>query len=150
MPQTFSRILLHIVFSTKHREPRINADIQPRLYDFIGGIVRSQNADLLAIGGVTDHIHMLIRWNTQFPVGDLVRNIKARSSLWLNKTFPDAAPFAWQSGYGAFSVSDSQATAVVTYIERQREHHQRRDFLDEFEEFLQRHHIDYKREFLEL
>lgn len=150
MSQTFSRILLHIVFSTKRREPLITAPLRPRLYEFIGGIVRSANADLIAIGGMPDHVHLLIRWNTQHAIGDLVRSVKARSSLWINKEVGGAAPFAWQSGYGVFSVSDSRADSVIEYIDRQAEHHARREFLDEFEEFLRRHHIDYKREFLEV
>jgi len=149
MSATFSYILLHIVFSTKRREAWITPDIKPRLYDFIGGIIRAENGGLLAIGGVEDHVHLLVRWNTDKSVGDLMRNVKARSSMWVHQTFPGLREFAWQSGYGAFSVSDARADAVSRYIERQEEHHRTSSFLEEFEGFLKTCGIKYEREWLQ-
>lgn len=149
MPGTFSHILLHIIFSTKGREPLITPDLQSRLYEFIGGIVRSEKGTLLAIGGMPDHVHLLVRWNTERPVGDLVRNVKARSSLWVHKTFADRSAYAWQSGYGVFSVSDSRAEAVRRYIAQQAAHHAGRSFREEFEIFLREHNIDFEPSWLD-
>ena len=94
-------------------------------------------------------MHLLVRWNTDKTVGDLMRNVKARSSMWVHQTFPSRREFAWQSGYGVFSVSDARADAVRRYIERQEEHHRSASFLDEFEEFLKTCGIKYEPEWLQ-
>ena len=143
MPGTFSNLLLHIVFSTKHREPLITPDIQPRLHQFIGGIVRDEGGKLLEIGGVADHLHLLVSWRTDEAISSLVRNVKARSSAWVHQTFADHRAFAWQEGYGVFSVSHSQAPKVAEYIRGQPEHHRAKTFQEEFLELLKRHKIEY-------
>src|SRR5437016_207962 len=112
MPGTFSNIRLHIVFSTKRREPLITTGLQPRLYKFIGGIVRDERGKLVEIGGVADHVHLLVSWRTDATIADLVKNVKARSSAWIHRTFPDARRFRWQEGYGVFTVSHSQVPKV--------------------------------------
>ncbi len=137
MPGTYSSTLLHLVFSTKHREPRITPALRDRLDPFIGGIVRDERGSLLCIGGMPDHTHMLVKWNTQASVGDLMRNVKARSSGWVHDTFPEHTGFAWQVGYRAFSVSVSQV------IRNQEEHHRRRSFKEEFLEFLRAHDVEF-------
>jgi REP element-mobilizing transposase RayT len=143
MPGTFSNLRLHIVFSTRHREPLITADLQPRLHKFIGGIVRDERGKLLEIGAVADHVHLLVSWRTDGTIADLVKNVKARSSAWLHKTFSGGRAFRWQEGYGVFSVSHSQAPKVVNYIRGQAEHHRKKSFQQEFLELLKRHNIEY-------
>jgi putative transposase len=134
--------LLHIVFSTKVRQPLISADIAKRLYPYIGGIVRAERGVLIGIGGVEDHVHMYLRWRPDGSVSDLMRTVKSRSSKWLHANFPPLASFAWQEGYSAFSVSKSQENAVKAYIARQREHHQQEDFKSELMRLLEAHAID--------
>lgn len=143
MSGTFSNILLHVVFSTKNREPCIAPDLREQLYPFMGGIVRDERGDLLTIGGMPDHVHLLVRWNTQASVGDLMRNVKSRSSKWVHETFTKHAAFGWQVGYGAFSVSASQKEHVRAYIENQEAHHRRRTFKEEYLEFLLANEIEF-------
>lgn len=143
MSGTYSNILLHVVFSTKNREPFITPDLRERLYPIVGGIVRDERGDLLTIGGMPDHVHLLVRWNTKTSVADLMRNVKARSSKWVHETYAHHARFAWQVGYGAFSVSASQKEHVRAYIEHQEEHHRRWTFKEEYLEFLRAHEIEF-------
>jgi putative transposase len=142
MPGTFSQILLHAVFSTKHREPLITADLAPRLYDYMGGILRAERGLLYSIGGVEDHVHLYFRWNTG-AVSDLMRTLKARSSSWVHDTFPTRERFAWQEGYSVFSVSKSQEQAVKDYIAGQRDHHSAADFKSELLRLLRAHGVEF-------
>ncbi len=148
MASTFSNILFHVIFSTKHRQPLINPALRERLYPFIGGITRDEGGSLLSVGGVEDHIHLLVRWRTDRGVADLVRNIKSRSSAWIHEEFPDTASFAWQSGYAVFSVSESSRDSVIRYIEHQEEHHRVQSFKEELIEFLDRHGVEYDERFI--
>ena len=148
MPGTYSQILLHLVFSTKHREPWITADIAERLYPYMGGIVRAENGMLYDIGGVEDHVHLYLRWRPDESVSDLMRTVKARSSKWVHDTFPKLGAFAWQEGYSVFSVSKSQESAVKAYIADQEEHHRTRTFEDEFRSLLERHQIEFDDKYL--
>ena len=143
MPGTYSQILLHTVFSTKRRATIITPEVQPRLYDYIGGIVRAQKDVVYALGGMSDHLHMLLRWRTDATISDLMRTVKARSSVWVHRTFPSAASFAWQEGYAVFSVSKSAEPDVKSYIENQAEHHKKRDFQEEFLALLRAHGVDF-------
>jgi len=143
VPGAYSQILLHIVFSTKHREQWIMSEIAERLYPYIGGIVRAEKGVLYGIGGIEDHVHMYIRWRPDGTVSDLMRTVKARSSKWVHQTYPGLAAFAWQEGYGVFSVSKSQEGAVKTYIAGQREHHKKEDFKSELLRLLRAHEIDF-------
>ncbi len=143
MPGTYSQILLHVVFSTKQRRPYMTPDIQARLCDYIGGIVRAEKGSLYAIGGMPDHLHMLLRWRTDGAISDLMRTVKARSSRWIHETFPDSNAFAWQEGYAVFSVSKSSEANVNAYIENQAEHHKERDFAEELLALLRVHGIEY-------
>lgn len=115
MPGTYSQILLHVVFSTKHREPWITPDIAERLYPYMGGIVRAEKGVLYDIGGVEDHVHMYLQWRPDATISDLMRTVKARSSKWVHDTFPKLGAFAWQEGYSVFTVSKSQEGAVKAY-----------------------------------
>jgi putative transposase len=148
MPGTYSQLLYHIVFSTKHRDPWITPDLQERLYPFIGGIVRDEKGTLYAINGVEDHVHLYLRWRTDRTLADLMMNVKARSSKWVHETFPDLRRFAWQEGYGAFTVSKSQESAVKSYIAGQREHHAKEDFKTEFLRMLRLHEIEFEEQYV--
>jgi REP element-mobilizing transposase RayT len=143
MPGTYSQILLHIVFSTKRREPWITQGVATRMYPYMGGIVRAEKGALYDIGGVEDHVHMYLRWRPDESVSDLMRTVKARSSKWIHATFPMLASFAWQEGYAVFTVSKSREAAVKKYIAGQREHHRKEDFRSEFLRLLSAHEIDF-------
>lgn len=143
MSGTYSQILLHVVFSTKNRTALIKPEIQTRLYDYIGGLVRAEKGKLYAIGGMPDHLHLLLRWRTDAAVADLMRTVKARSSLWIHQTFQSFCAFAWQEGYAVFSVSKSGEADVKRYIENQAEHHKKRDFKVELLALLRAHGVDF-------
>ena len=143
MPGTYSQILLHIVFSTKHREPWITPDIAERLYPYIGGIVRAEKGILHDIGGIEDHVHIYLRWRTDESVSNLMRTVKSRSSKWIHDTFQTLGTFAWQEGYGVFSVSKSQEIAVKKYIAGQAEHHKKEDFKSELLRLLRAHVVEF-------
>jgi putative transposase len=143
MPGTYSQILLHIVFSTKHREPWITPALAERLYPYMGGIIRAEKGLLYHIGGVEDHVHLYLRWRPDETVSNLMRTTKARSSKWVHDTFPTLGSFAWQEGYSAFSVSKSQEEAVKKYIAGQAEHHKKENFKPELLRLLQAHTVEF-------
>ncbi len=143
MPGTYSQLLLHVVFSTERRTPRITADIAERLFPYMGGIIRAEKGTLYDIGGIADHVHLYLRWRPDGSVSDLMRTMKARSSKWLHDEFPSLREFAWQEGYSVFSVSKSQEGAVKNYIARQAEHHRKEDFKSELRRILSAHGIEF-------
>jgi len=143
MPQSFASLHCHIIFSTKHRMPWITPELQPRLYEYTGGILRNHDCALIAAGGVPDHVHLLVSLHRTMDVAEVVGLIKANSSKWIHETFPEHHDFAWQIGYGAFTVSYSNIPQVKRYLASQAEHHRRRSFQKEFLEFLKRHDIKY-------
>jgi putative transposase len=136
MGHTYTRLLVHIVFSTKARHPIITDDIAPRLHAYLGGIIREQGGTALRIGGVRDHVHILAAIPTSVCVADLLRTVKSNSSGWVHDTFPALAAFAWQSGYSAFSVSPEDSERVEAYIAMQAEHHRKVSYQDEVRELL--------------
>ena len=144
MPGTYSHILLHVVFSTKRREPWITVDIAERLYAYIGGIIRVEKGVLYGIGGIEDHVHIYLRWRPDESVSDLMRTIKARSSKWLHETIPSLSKFAWQEGYSVFSVSKSQEEILKRYIAGQAEHHKKEDFKSELLRLLRAHGVGFE------
>ncbi len=148
MPQSFTSLHLHIVFSAKRRRKTITADLQPRLFEYLGGILRAEGCVLLAAGGMPDHVHLLISLNKQLAVSELLRTIKANSSKWVHETFPEQRDFAWQSGYGAFAVSVSNLDSVKHYIAHQAEHHRTKTFQEEFIALLHRHNIEFDERYL--
>jgi len=148
MPGTYSQLLLHIVFLTKHRQPFITADVAERLYPYIGGIIRAEKGVLYEIGGVEDHVHIYLRWRPDGSVSDLMRTVKARSSKWVHDSFPTLNRFAWQEGYSAFSVSKSQEDAVKNYIAGQVEHHKKEDFKSELLRLLRAHGIEFDEQYV--
>ena len=142
MPGTYSDILLHIVFSTKDREALISDEIQNGLYAYIRGIVDHSGGATLAIGGVADHVHLLVRWRPDATISDLVRVMKARSSRWVHVNHPGVKGFAWQEGYAVFSVHRKNLAGLQSYIARQAEHHLARDYREEMLAALRVHEID--------
>lgn len=148
MATTFSNILYHVVFSTKDRLPRIQEHASERLYEYIGGIVRAGGGILLEIGGMPDHVHLLMKLKADTPVATTVRLIKANSSRWMTQNFCADDRFEWQTGYGVFSVSASKAGDVRRYIRNQREHHSRVPFKRELVSLLEKHGIEYDERYL--
>lgn len=142
MASTLCCNLVHVIYSTKDREPLIQPDLAPRLYAYLGGIARNRNSSVLAAGGVADHMHLLIDLHQSCALADLVRDLKANSSRWMHEDV-QAPGFGWQSGYAAFSVSKSNVDAVAHYINHQREHHTQRSFKEELIEFLDKHGVAY-------
>jgi putative transposase len=121
----------------------LDAELQPRLYEYIGGILRAEKSALLAAGGIPDHVHLLVSLSRELAIAETLRLVKANSSKWIHETFPEHRDFAWQSGYGAFSVSFSNVPEVKGYIARQSEHHRVLTFQDEFREFLRKHELEW-------
>jgi len=147
LASTFTNLLFHLVFSTKDRAPLLTEGLQDRLYTYLGGIVRDEGGALLSAGGMPDHVHLLTRFKADTSVSEMVRRIKANSSRWLHQE-PAARHFAWQTGYGAFSVSESQRDSVKRYIQGQKEHHARLSFREELIALLERHGIAYDERYL--
>jgi putative transposase len=143
MGHTYSNLLIHVIFSTKDRRPIILDDFSHRLHEYLCGLAREEFGRAIKVGGTADHIHGLISIRTDIPVAHAMSRWKSLSTGWIHKSFAGSADFAWQAGYGAFSVSESQAPAVIAYIKGQAEHHARRTFKEEFVEFLQRHHVEF-------
>lgn len=143
MAHTYASLSHHCVFSTKHRLPLLTRDAMARLVPYVGGIIRRRSGKLLAMDGAADHVHLLAVFSPKHAVSDLLRDIKADSSGWLHRTFPSLGDFAWQEGYGAFSVSKSAMGDVIAYIQRQEEHHREMTFEEEFLLLLKKHEIDY-------
>jgi len=142
MSQSLSSVFLHIVFSTKERFPFLSdEDVRRQVHAFLEGIAKKLNCPPLLIGGVSDHVHILIQLGRSVSQADLVKELKRGSNLWIQERFPHIAKFSWQAGYGAFSVSTSNVEAVRTYIANQAEHHAKVAFQDEFRAFLEKHGV---------
>jgi putative transposase len=135
----YTRLLVHCVFATQGRRNLIPSAIQPRLWAYIGGVARANGVAAIAVGGASDHVHMLIDLAPTVLVAKTMQVIKAGASKWLRAEFPTMQSFAWQEGYGAFSVGAGMVERTVRYIETQDEHHRMRSFDEEFALFAQRH-----------
>jgi putative transposase len=146
MPHTFTSLLTHVVFSTKDRAPLIKAEFRSHLHAYLGGIVREMQGTAFNINDTADHVHLLIALPTTIALSDVMRVLKTNSSRWVNEE--KRTPFAWQAGYGAFSVSRSNARAVAEYIARQEEHHRRISFREEFIAFLRKHEIEFDERYI--
>src|SRR2546430_3686024 len=134
----------HCVFSTKERRPMITAALQERLWPYLGGIARENKMTAIEIGGVADHIHILLSLPSSMPIAKALQLIKGGSSKWVHDTFPDQKLFGWQSKYGSFSVSVSQLDKIIAYIKGQPEHHRKMTFQEEFVALLKKHRIQYE------
>jgi len=148
MPQSFVCLNYHLIFSTRLREPILSDTLRPRLFEYVGGILRAERSTLVAAGGMPDHTHWLVSLHQQLAVADALRTIKACSSKWIHEQDPEMRHFAWQAGYGAFSVSYSNLTAVESSIRGQAKHHRSTTFQEEYLAFLKRHDIAFDERYL--
>jgi putative transposase len=138
----------HCIFSTKNRRPQITPQLQERIWPYLGGIARENKVKAIEIGGVADHIHMLLSLPSTLTIAKAMQLIKGGSSKWVHDTFPEQQLFGWQTKYGAFSVSVSQLDGVIRYIQTQPEHHRKRTFKEEFVALLNKHRIPYDPRYL--
>jgi putative transposase len=143
MPQSLVKNYLHIVFSTKHRQPFIFPAIEPELYSYLGGICNSLECSRIKIGGYTDHVHILCLLSKKIALIKLLEEMKSHSSKWIKTKDERLRSFYWQDGYGAFSVNPAQVDVVKTYIENQHEHHKKKTFQDEYRAFLKKYKVEY-------
>ena len=144
MPQSLSNLIVHIVFSTKHRKPFLREEgLRDEMHRQLGGTSKTLQCPPILVGGVEDHVHILARQARTISVADWAKELKRVTSLWIKEREPKLREFQWQAGYAAFSVSQSNSGKVVTYIEGQVEHHQRFDFQTEYRGLLERHGIEY-------
>jgi REP element-mobilizing transposase RayT len=141
MGHTFTRLLTHVIFSTAGRTPTIDGTIRHDVHAYFGGIVREMGGTAVAIGGTDNHLHALLQLGADLKLADVLRVGKTNSSRWVHEKWPERREFAWQRGYAAFSVSASNAEAVVRYIGRQEEHHRKVSFEDEFLALLRKHNV---------
>ncbi len=143
MPQSLAAVYAHLVFSTKNRAPLIAPDLRPRLYPYLAATALGNGTKVLDIGGVPDHVHLLVSFGREVTVAETVRTLKAGSSRWVHDTFPGRREFAWQNGYGAFSVGFPELGAVRAYLAGQEEHHREASFQDEYRGLLRRHGLEW-------
>jgi REP element-mobilizing transposase RayT len=141
MGQTLSKLLTHIIFSTKHRERTILPEVEDELYAYMGGICRAHKSPLLAGGGDADHVHLLVGLATTVTVAGLLEAVKKDSSKWIKTKGSAFRGFHWQDGYAAFSIGQSQFDAAVRYIRNQKAHHRRKSFQEELIEFSERYGV---------
>jgi putative transposase len=140
---TYSSVRVHVIFSTKEREDRIPKEIRAKLWAYMAGIGRNHGFEAIQVGGIGNHAHALLLLPATMPLAKAVQMLKGSSSKWLNDAGAAGKNFAWQEGYGAFSVSASQTQTVIKYIRNQERHHQKRDYEAEFLDLLKRYGISY-------
>jgi REP element-mobilizing transposase RayT len=143
MPQSLARLHVHLVFSTKNREPFITDGVRDHLHGYMASVLQNLGCAPVLINSMEDHAHLLFDLSRTVALSQAVEDVKKSSSKWMKTNGPGCAAFAWQSGYGAFAVSESNVEAVREYIANQREHHRVRTFQEEYRGFLKRHGIAY-------
>ncbi|MCB9855211.1 MAG: IS200/IS605 family transposase [Phycisphaerales bacterium] len=143
MSQSLSNLHIHLIFSTKHREPLIANAIRDEMHAYMATVLKGLNCAPQMINSVDDHVHALFDLSRTHALSDVIKDVKASSSKWIKAKGDEFRAFAWQAGYGAFAVSESNVASVVAYIKRQEEHHRTRSFQDEFRLFLKRHRIEF-------
>jgi REP element-mobilizing transposase RayT len=148
MANTYTQLYFHIIFAVKRRENYISSEWKNELYKYITGIVSNKKQKLMIINGMPNHIHILIGTKPNCNLSDLVRDIKANSSKWINEKKFIRQRFEWQTGFGAFTISQSQIPKIVNYIKTQEEHHQIKTFREEYVEFLNAYKIDFNPEYI--
>ena len=148
MAHTCTDLLAHVIFSTKERRPFIDAELKPRLLSYMIGIMREPRGNVLGIDGTPDHVHLLVALPPAVSMADALRVLKTNSSRWVHDVWPQRRSFGWQTGYGAFSVSQSNVGSVLRYIAEQEEHHRRVSFKEEYVEFLKKHGIEYDERYI--
>lgn len=140
MPQSLAKVLVHLVFSTKDRQPIISEEVQPKLHAYLAGTLDKISCTSLQVGGVDDHVYLFFALGRTITIAKVVEECKTASSKWM-KSSGGVPSFTWQSGYGIFSISESQREQVITYLKNQKEHHQQLSFKDEFRILCKRYRI---------
>jgi REP element-mobilizing transposase RayT len=148
MAHTYTNILIHALFSTKDRQPWLNAEVKSELFLYLGGTLNKLGGQSLLVNGPADHVHMLFVQPAAISTADLMEKVKANSSGWVKRRWPRHKSFAWQTGYTAFSVSKSHTERVKRYIENQEEHHRKVSFQEEVLAFLKKQGIEYDPRFV--
>lgn len=148
MANTYTQLYFHIVFAVKGRSNYISEQWKDELYKYISGIIANKDQKLMIVNGMPNHIHLLIGTKPNCNLSDLIRDIKANSSKWINEKKFTNFHFEWQTGFGAFTVSQSVVPNVIEYIKNQEEHHRKKTFKEEYVEFLKAYQIDFKDEYL--
>jgi REP element-mobilizing transposase RayT len=148
MANTYTQLYFHIVFAVKGRRNLINSSWKEELYKYIAGIIASKNQKLMILNGMPNHIHLLISTKANCNLSDLVRDIKANSSKWINEKQFVSGKFQWQNGFGAFTVSQSGVKPVIRYIENQEQHHKTKTFQEEYIRFLEEYEVEFIPEYV--
>jgi REP element-mobilizing transposase RayT len=143
MGQSLAKNYVHLVFSTKHRQPLIKEEIEGELFSYLGGICNRLECKVLKVGGYVDHIHILCLLSKKIALMKLMEELKGHSSKWIKSKGDAYANFYWQDGYGAFSVNPSEIQIVINYIANQKEHHRKKNFQREYVAFLEKYEVEY-------
>jgi putative transposase len=143
MPQSLSLVIIHVIFSTKERQPFLDTDTRPNLHAYLATVARNTGCECYRVGGVADHLHIAIRLSRTLTIAGLVENLKTSTSKWLKTQAPRLSSFSWQRGYGCFSVGPADLNSLCAYIDQQEEHHQTRTFQDEFRIFLKKYGVEH-------
>ena len=141
MPQSLCKVILHIIFSTKNREPWLDSDVRPRMHAYVATICRDLAAEFVHVGGMADHVHVVITLPRTLSQAELIEQIKKTCSKWIKALEARYRGFSWQRGYSALSVSPNQLEAVLKYVDTQQEHHRTRTFREEYRELFRRHGV---------
>ena len=148
MSQTLTSLLVHLVFSTKHREPIITPEVEPHLFAYLGGILKNNQSRLLDAGGTWDHVHLLISQSKNIALSALLKDVKGDSSSWIKSQGREFRNFRWQEGYGAFSFGQSDLLGLKHYVATQKEHHVKWTFKEELISLLEENGIEYDERYL--
>lgn len=148
MPQSLARLPIHLIFSTKNRAPLITDAVREPLHAYMGTVLKGLECHPVLINSVEDHVHLLFDLGRTVSVSRVVEDVKKASSKWIKTQGEEFSGFAWQAGYGAFAVSESKVQAVREYVARQREHHAKQTFEEEYREFLQRHGVEFDEQYV--
>jgi REP element-mobilizing transposase RayT len=143
MPQSLSKVIIHIIFSTKDREPLLDPEIRPRMHAYLATVCRDLGGEAYRVGGVSDHVHIVTTLPRTLSQADLIEHMKKTSSKWIKGLAPKYGDFHWQRGYADFSVSPSQLDGVLDYVSNQEEHHRTRNFQEEYRDFLRKHEVEF-------
>jgi len=143
MPQSLSLVILHIIFSTKQRQPFLDSTIRPAAHAYLATVARNAGCECYRAGGVEDHVHLAIRLSRTITIADLVEQLKTSSSKWVKTQSGDLGDFSWQRGYGCFSIGPRDLDALCVYIDEQERHHRTRTFQEEFRMFLNKYGVEY-------
>ncbi len=148
MGQSLVKNYVHIVFSTKNRQPLIFPPVEAELHSYLGGVCNSLDCQVIKVGGYIDHIHVLCKLSKKIALMKLMEELKSHSSKWIKTKGAGYENFYWQDGYGAFSVNPAEVDSVINYIAKQHEHHNRKTFQDEYRAFLKKYDIEYNEKFV--